>query len=408
MLNIIFVSTTCSDAEYSYIQSIKHSEKLNPSQKFFSMLINGLISDKSCTVHCVTARAIAHSNSYTKYLASKYEKISENLDYCYLTIVNRRFIRNICNVFSAFLEVKKHLNYVKSNQDTIVICDPLAFDVSIGAMLACRGKKIVKNAIITDLPHFMTQIDKSGSLGIVKKVISVLREKIINRMLYDFDSFCFLTESMNEINKYNKPYIVIEGMIPNEKKYIIDNHVDSNVFLYAGGLFPQFGTNLLVDAAKKIKNSQFEMHFYGEGSSIEYIQEASEKDPRIKYMGIATLDEIVQYEKKAKCLINPRPTFEKFTEYSFPSKTLEYLSAARPVLSTKLKGIPSEYYDFVIPIEEETIDGISKAIDKVLNMEEEELDIRGMNGYIFALENKNCNFQAKRFIEFLKDKCIKK
>ena len=48
--------------------------------------------------------------------------------------------------------------------------------------------------------------------------------------------------------------------------------------------------------------------------------------------------------------VNPRPGAADFTRYSFPSKTLEYLDAGKPVLAYRNDGIPPEYDEHLLYI----------------------------------------------------------
>ena len=58
----------------------------------------------------------------------------------------------------------------------------------------------------------------------------------------------------------------------------------------------------------------------------------------------------VAEELKATLLVNPRPTTEEFTIYSFPSKNMEYMASGTPLLTTKLPGMPEEYHQYVLAI----------------------------------------------------------
>ena len=55
--------------------------------------------------------------------------------------------------------------------------------------------------------------------------------------------------------------------------------------------------------------------------------------------------------KEAKLLINLRNPEDKYTKYSFPSKTFEYMVSGTPFFTTKLEGIPSEYYNYLYCID---------------------------------------------------------
>lgn len=48
--NYIMVSSTCNDDMYKYVSSIKTKDKVNPSQKYYKLLMEGMASADGCTV----------------------------------------------------------------------------------------------------------------------------------------------------------------------------------------------------------------------------------------------------------------------------------------------------------------------------------------------------------------------
>ena len=89
------------------------------------------------------------------------------------------------------------------------------------------------------------------------------------------------------------------------------------------------------------------------------------------------------------------------TKYSFPSKTLEYMSSGTPVLTSKLSGIPSEYYDYLYVIEDRGKESIKKAIEEVFDKSEEELISTGILAKNYVLNFKNCKTQTKKILDQL-------
>ena len=112
-------------------------------------------------------------------------------------------------------------------------------------------------------------------------------------------------------------------------------------------------------------------------------------------------DKIIQLEKEAKLLVNPRPTNEEYTKYSFPSKIMEYMASGTPVLTTRLLGMPKEYYDYIYCFEDEKVDGIEKKLIEILSKEQKELTKMGNKAKEFVLMKKNNKVQAEKIINFL-------
>ena len=121
----------------------------------------------------------------------------------------------------------------------------------------------------------------------------------------------------------------------------------------------------------------------------------SEIDSRIKYFGNRPNDEILDYEKRAKLLVNPRFSNFEFTKYSFPSKLMEYMVSGTPVLTTKLPGIPEEYHDKMYFIEEESEEGLKESILNCISKSQEELNLFGNNAKYYVLSVKNNIIQIK-------------
>lgn len=399
-MKIIIVSNTCSDEMYEKLQNIKYSEIISPQQNYFSMLIDGLAENSGTEVVCVSARSIAEDNTNVKVLPSYYERITDNKVFYYTTVRASNISRNITNYWQTKKLLKKLIREW-NNEDCIAIVDPLSFDTTMGAVSVLKNVK--KIALVTDIPIFITAIGKrkTNMIGVIK---SKIKNSIFMRNINRFDGYCFLTPSMNSINSLDKPFCVIEGMVPVEQKAMCarTGATSKRIVLYAGGLYEKFGIKNLVEAAKQINDDRFELHLYGEGNCVDYINDVHITYPYIQYKGVLGSEEIKCAEAKACALINPRPNDEEFTKYSFPSKTLEYMNSGRPVWSTKLAGIPEEYFSYIFGIENSSIESLKLALETILKCSENELDEMGQKSFAFVREKKNAYSQAKILLEFIK------
>ena len=161
----------------------------------------------------------------------------------------------------------------------------------------------------------------------------------------------------------------------------------------------KYGIHKLVEAVKKLNDKNVELWLYGTGDMNEALQ--NEDSKYVKFWGPKSNQEVVAAELRASILINPRPTEDEYTRYSFPSKTLEYMVSGSYTLTTRLAGIPLEYFDYCGVIDDYSIDGITSALRDTLKMSTIKLHEKGMIAKAFVLENKNNNKQAKRVIEFI-------
>ena len=101
-------------------------------------------------------------------------------------------------------------------------------------------------------------------------------------------------------------------------------------------------------------------------------------------------------------LVNPRQNNEEFTKYSFPSKTMEYLSSGVPVVAYKLDGIPDEYDEYLNYVEDNSAEALANKLIEICEMTQEERNAIGSKGQKFVLENKNAIAQTKRIVEFIR------
>ena len=131
------------------------------------------------------------------------------------------------------------------------------------------------------------------------------------------------------------------------------------------------------------------------------LEEIIKEHSNIKYLGVVPNSEVVNAELKATLLINPRPTGEDYTKYSFPSKNMEYMASGTPVLTTRLPGMPLDHVEYVYLIEEETAVGIASMLSEILTQSEEELFEKGKEAKRFILEKKNNVSQAKKLLDML-------
>ena len=92
---------------------------------------------------------------------------------------------------------------------------------------------------------------------------------------------------------------------------------------------------------------------------------------------------------------------EEFTKYSFPSKNMDYMVSGTPLFTTRLPGMPEEYYPYVFLFDEETVEGYRKSIESVLSMTAEDLIAKGNLGRRFVVERKNNILQTKRILDLL-------
>ena len=174
------------------------------------------------------------------------------------------------------------------------------------------------------------------------------------------------------------------------------------VIMYAGGIRKQYGIERMAKAFVRGGFDGWELHIYGDGDYKTELAEFSKENPTVKFFGTVSNEEVVKKQLEATLLINPRPTDEDYVKYSFPSKTMECMASGTPLLTTRLPGMPPEYYDYVYFIDDESEDGVLEALKTVTERSQDELHTLGARAKEFVLREKSNLRQAKKLYDFLK------
>ena len=332
-------------------------------------------------------------------------------------IYNAGFI-NITYVSNAVQEITllnlcKRVICQKSYNDLLIVVYAMRIPyLKVARYLKSKYKNAVIILIVPDLPQYMV-LNKS----FIRKMLTKMNISRLRKAIVCVDGFVLYTKSMADaLDISRKPHIVIEGLC-NPNDYKSDNQTlkkkgdqEKIICLYAGGLEPEYGVDILVQGFIMAGLKDTELHLYGSGSYVEQLLHMSNKIDSVKYLGLLTPDQVHTKMREADLLINPRPSNEEFTKYSCPSKIFEYLSSGTPVLMTKLKGVPEEYYDYVYTITDETGDGIADKLKEIFNIPCEQRRQLAVRAREFILQNKSTVNQVKRFYEFSKSvsaKCRK-
>lgn len=387
-MKIIFISALVSKEKMNNIIRNSNNKPLQSIQRFLRLLCEGIVKNKT---DVKTISAIPMSRKILKKVCwFEKKEYANGVEYTYIPFINLKLIRQICLFFGTCVAVLNEC--IRKKEDKVFVCDILNTTISTVTLIMSKIFNIKCVALVTDLPR-----DIGGKYSISKKINEFFQNK--------YDAYIFLTEEMNKIiNKKNKKYIVIEGIADiglNGKDVRDINKGNKKIFMYAGGLYEKYGVKDLIQAFIKLKNKDVELHLYGSGDLEQFIN--SVEDKRIKFFGVVENDKIIEAEEKATLLINPRFTNEEYTKYSFPSKNMEYMSSGTPVLTTKLPGMPMEYYDYIYTIDEENQDGIYMKLKEILALTSEELYNKGKRAKEFVLGNKNNICQARKIINLLKN-----
>lgn len=290
--------------------------------------------------------------------------------------------------------------YPKDEKLVILTYTPNSPFISAVKGFKKKHPNVLLATIVTDLVDDMMNYKSNRSL--LKRIQCSIEKWNTKRMYKHIDKFVLLTEAMVEkISAARDKYLVVEGIavpppFPNKRE-----SGNFRSIFYSGTLEEFSGVSQLLDAFTQINHQNIQLIICGSGQLASKVQECALKDPRIIYKGLISREEVLELQKNSTILINPRRPDSDITRFSFPSKTMEYLSSGTPMIGYKLAGIPSEYYDYYYTVDSLSLDSLVHTIESVLSLPIEELNKKAVSAYDFIQRQKTSKIQIQRILNFL-------
>jgi glycosyltransferase involved in cell wall biosynthesis len=404
-MKVLYISTVCSNKVF---KEIFNNSLVKPTshqvQKFHNLLVKGL-SKSVENIHILSKPPVNKSTNRKTRNSLGEEKV-DNITYQYIKFITKPILKDITVFISGFINT---IRWIRKNrkEEMVIVCDVLNLSLSISAFLASKLCGVKSVGIVLDIPNYIQSYTRQKR-SLIERLYVSLYKHITNFAMLRYDYYVILTQQMNElVNPLNKPYVVIEGVVDLKMQSInnlLQEKYDKKVIIYAGALREKYGVKKLIESFMEVKLDDARLWLYGSGELEQEIREYEKKDARIRYYGVALNEEIIKQQLKATLLVNPRPSDEDFTKYSFPSKNMEYMASGTPILTTPLQGMPKEYNDYIFLYKEETIKGMAKELEDVLGKCKKELHEKGMHAKHFVLQEKNNVVQARKIIELLKNR----
>lgn len=318
--------------------------------------------------------------------------------------LNLSIIKQLLLPFFVKRELKKWI-YKHEGKKVIFIYSLQNHFLSAANYLKTKDSEIHICISVNDLPVYMS-MDRDASF--LFRIYKKWSEHKLKTNLKYIDSFMFVTVNMVEYFRiYNKPYVVIEGMVDycnTNELVMVDNSIFArkNIILYTGTLTKKYGILDLVEAFSLIKDENYRLIICGGGETEEQIKKAATEDNRIKFMGLTARNKVLELQKEATVLVNPRQNNEEFTKYSFPYKMFEYLLSGKPIVCYKLDGFPEEYDNHFIYVNGSKPNDLAEKLVEACNLSENELRKIHKSNIKFVVEEKNNVVQSKKIIDMIK------
>lgn len=383
-MRVLYVSSMMRAKTYTQWFSGASARPSQATQKYDCLLVDGLAKN-GAEVIALCAPPLTRATCGRRFVRLLPEAES-GVTYRYLPVVGIPVLKNLVTWISSFFHTLR-----LGGGNAWVLCYGLCVSAAGGARAAAKLLRRPAVVIVSDVPE---------QLG------GGVRMRLAQRALMRYDAYILLTEAMNGlVNPKGKPFTVLEGqadaaMAARENTLVGKRR--ERTCLYAGMLHEKYGVLRLVKAFSSLSDPNIRLVLYGTGDAVDAVRAAAANDARIEYRGVADNDEVVDAELAAALLVNPRPSDEMFTRYSFPSKNLEYMASGTPLLTTALPGMPEEYAQYVYVFCDETPEGMAGTLRDVLSLPGETLHEKGLAGKRFVLQNKSNLAQARRILAFMK------
>lgn len=387
----------CKNNSYAPIQSHKHSWSI----------VKGLEAN-GCEVDLISSLPIAlyPGNRKIFVLGSSWQrtKSSSGVTTTFVNLIGIRHITRFLSVlFLTFVWALRH----RGLQNKCI----LLYGIHSAHIYAARSVailfKIPTVCVVTDPPG-TAKGNRYAPSQILRRIDACLLKSGARSM----NGIIGVTSDIRTMLKFEGPFLLMEGILS-----LIDTYSESRdriapaqfkksdgkvVLLYAGSLGEKSGIAQLMSAFIMSKPANSELWIAGTGPLEVDVRRATASSSAIRYLGYVPANEIGAYFERADFLINPRPTGQLFTRYSFPSKLIHYMATGRPVISTRLPGIPMEYWDYLIAIEDETVEGMAALLAELLNQKRDDLISRGQDARAFVVQQKSESVQGARMADFLR------
>ncbi len=399
-MKILLLGSLISQKEMELLNNGSKEKASVAPVNYETMLVKGMY-ENGAEIESISVPAVAaYPHSDFKRINRKEELVENGIRVQWVPFINIQGLKQITIKRNVVKLLKQWLKDNENVKDKVVLMYSIYPPYTEPAIRLCKKYGCHLSAVIADLPEYMY------SWKNLKGIRGWYAKRLSNKMMKlqgQCDSYILFTKPMAaKMGIEDKPYMVSEGFcdtsifddIPDQEKYL------KKTVVYGGNLSRLYGIQNLVKAFMQT-NLDAELHLYGAGGDVAFIEDCAKLDPRIKFFGRVDRKTLLVALKKAHLLVVNKPTADDYSNYSFSSKILEYIASGTPLLTTKVGGMPEEYFPYFYFINDETIKGIANAIENAISQEDMTLSLKGTQARCFAAEKKNYIQQSSLILSFL-------
>lgn len=400
-MKLFYIGSICAAEVFERTVAGSRIAPSEAPQAFEGALLKGFAAIKEVDLEAMSTESIApfpYGNRL--FLKSREDVVGGGVKVSIASAVNLPVLKQMGHARSVGRRFRKWLKANAAEQKAVLLYGvyPTVAEQVVKLCKAFDCKCII---VVTDVPEAMLTYSKPKY--VIKRWFGQYNKRMALKVQSMFDGYVYITRQMEKIVAPGKPYQITEILVDPD---IIDdssNVVKSErrILMYAGTLYKKYGIDKILQVWENLKVDT-DLWICGSGDYEEEIKRKAAEDDRIKFFGRLSRKDVLRLERQATLLLNIRNPEDDYTLYSFPSKMIEYMLTATPMYTTKLPGIPQEYYDYIYLAENYTIESMANDVDHIMSLSQDELDAFGQKASQFVRENKNCYVQTQKIISFIK------
>lgn len=403
-MKLLFLTVAYPQGSEQYLQDLNRGTPMSIQANTFQWaVIEGLVRNEADFEVVSMPSLCCYPLNFKKLFSPQMDMVFEGKKVgTMLKTLRLKFVSGMAGQ----IQLKKHIKQWAQkykDEDRLVVLAYATYSSTLRIITSLKKDyhNMIVCPIVTDLVDDLLNPVYKRSLRF--RINSKKEIKAVKKTYSSIDRFILLARSMEEkIPEAVGKNIVIEGIALNPNtKFVPKEEAVERILLYTGSLGAHTCVMDLVDAFMLTKNPNYRLVICGTGPGGDYIKQAAKKDSRIIFKGFVSRDEAVRLQHEATTVINPRKPTISLTKYSFPSKTMEYLSSGTPMIGYRLEGIPDEYYQYMYTVDGLEPEDLAYTITEVLEKPQEVLDAKAKEAMEFIATQKTAKIQVGKILQFL-------
>lgn len=312
---------------------------------------------------------------------------------------NFPIIKQLWQIVSVYRTAKKQ---IKDTGAKTLLCFNLFPQVGIPMRwLKKKFPELDTVCLLADLP-LDERTDRKGFSAWIRKKFYYSTWRNMEKC----DRFITLNHYVAQTYLPGKPYIMIDGGVDDDViaqyQVPVEKSKEKNI-LFSGALTEYNGIMPLIQAMDQIEDQSIYLDIYGSGYLDENVRMAAKQNSHIRYHGRVANDTVLQRQREAWLLMNPRKVDDIISKVTFPSKTFEYLLSGTPVLTTPLATYGPEYKGYMLFTNGDDVKALADGINKVNQMDAMQLQNLAKAAQSFVAQEKSWKKQCQKIAGFLQE-----